>query len=279
MKINYRKIFIASTIIFTISLFVYSFAFFPTGYVGTTRKNQGNLGCICHHDTASAIVNVEIIGPDSIPAGTTALYRVKLTGGPAVTGGFNVANYRDSSPDTLSLTAVPGDTSIRKELSELTHTHPKFFSNDTVSWYFQYTASNILGFDTLYATGNSTNNDNQTDTVDRWNWSLNKPVKIFTPIGIINISSIAEKFSLSQNYPNPFNPVTQINFTIAKTSDVKIKVYDVTGNEVAVPVNSRLAEGEYRIDFNGTNLSSGAYFYSLIIDGRNISTKKMLLVK
>ena len=121
MKINYRKIFISATILFVIGLFAYSFAFFPTGYVGTTRKGQVNLGCVCHADTANSIVNVQIIGPDSIPVNTTAFYRVKVNGGPAILGGFNIANNND----TVSLTGVPNDTMVRKQDGELTHTHPK----------------------------------------------------------------------------------------------------------------------------------------------------------
>ncbi len=274
MKINYRKIFISATILFVIGLFAYSFAFFPTGYVGTTRKGQVNLGCVCHADTANSIVNVQIIGPDSIPVNTTAFYRVKVNGGPAILGGFNIANNND----TVSLTGVPNDTMVRKQDGELTHTHPKPYNADTVSWIIRYTARSTPGWDTLYATSNSANGNGHSDG-DIWNWSLNKPVRLYIPVGIINISSVAKEYSLSQNYPNPFNPVTQIVFSVAKASDIKIKIYDITGNEVALPVNEKLGAGEYRVDFNGTNLASGTYFYSLLADGKVVSTKKMLLVK
>ncbi|KXK54278.1 MAG: hemagluttinin repeat-containing protein [Chlorobi bacterium OLB5] len=279
MKFNYRKLIIPVFILIVISMFAYSFNWFPTGYVGTTRKNQINLGCICHDDTASSIVNVQILGPDSVPAGTTALYRIKMSGGPAITGGFNIANQRDNGNDTLTLSGVPGDTMIRKQEGELTHSHPKPFSSDTVSWIFRYSASSVTGYDTLFATGNSTNNNQSTDTVDLWNWSLNKPVRIYNPIGIINISSVAREFSLSQNYPNPFNPVTHIKFTVAKNSDIKIKIYDILGNVIAVPVSGNMKQGEYIMDFNASGYASGAYFYSLIADGQTISTKKMLMIK
>lgn len=273
-----RRIFISLTVLFVIGLFAYSFNWFPGGYVGTTRKGQVNLGCICHGDTATSSVTVQIIGLDSVPAGSTVFYRVKTSHGPAVRGGFNLANYRDNGADTLSLSRVPGDTMVRKQDGELTHTQPKFFSNDTVSWVVRYTASNVIGWDTLYATSNSTNNDT-TSSNDNWNWSLNKPIRIYNPIGIISISTIAKDFSLSQNYPNPFNPVTQINFSVAKTSDIRIKIYDILGNIVNQPVNQRMNPGEFRVDFNASNLASGTYFYSLIADGVTISTKRMLLIK
>jgi len=279
MKFNYRKLFIPTAALFIISMFAYSFSWFPTGYVGTTKKNGGDLGCVCHHDAPSPNVTVQVIGPDSVPAGTTALYRVKISNGPAITGGFNVANHRDGGSDTLTLTGVPGDTMIRKQEGELTHTHPKPFSSDTVSWTFRYTASGVTGYDTLFATGNSTNNNLTADTLDMWNWSVNKTVRVYNPIGIVNISSIAKEFSLSQNYPNPFNPVTQINFSVAKTSDVKIRIFDILGNEISVAVNQRMTPGEYKLDFDGSKLSSGTYFYSLSADGKTISTKKMLMIK
>lgn len=274
MKFNYRKLFYPVTSLFIISLFVYSFNWFPFGYTGTTKKGGTGLGCVCHGVDPTTNISVNILGPDSVQAGQIANFRVSISHGPAVTGGFNLASYLD----TNSLYPVPGDTMIKRQDQELTHTHPKFFSNDTVSWIIKYTAPGTAGIDTLYATGNSTNNDGISDN-DLWNWSSNKTVRIYNPIGIINISTIAKEFSISQNFPNPFNPVTQINFSIAKASDIKIKIFDIIGNEISVPVNQRMTPGEYRVDFNGSDLASGTYFYSLIADGKTISTKKMLMIK
>ena len=91
-------------------------------------------------------------------------------------------------------------------------------------------------------------------------------------------SEIPNKFSLSQNYPNPFNPNTKIKFQIAKMFDVKLVVYDILGCEVATLVNERLKAGTYEVDFDGRELPSGVYFYSLISDSF-IETKKMILIK
>lgn len=94
-----------------------------------------------------------------------------------------------------------------------------------------------------------------------------------------------EEFSLSQNYPNPFNPVTKIKFTIpdvtlsgVEGSLVTLKVFDVLGNEVATLVNEYKPAGNYEIDFNASELSSGVYYYQLK-SGSFISTKKMILLK
>ena len=101
----------------------------------------------------------------------------------------------------------------------------------------------------------------------------------FSPVSVQNISNeVPEKFSLGQNYPNPFNPSTNIKFNLKTTGIVKLAVYDITGREVAQLVNSSLTPGTYQYTFDGSGLSSGAYFYRLETDGF-VETKKMLLVK
>jgi Secretion system C-terminal sorting domain len=88
------------------------------------------------------------------------------------------------------------------------------------------------------------------------------------------------EYSLEQNYPNPFNPSTTIKFAIPKDGNVSLKVFDVTGRQVAVLVNGlNLRAGTMSYDFDGSDLSSGIYFYSLIVDNNLISTKKMIMVK
>lgn len=273
MKFIYKKIFLTVTALFIISMFAYSFSWFPFGYVGTTRKDNVNLGCVCHGDTATPSVIVQIIGPDSVAAGQTAFFRLKLSGGPSIKGGMNVASQYGI------LDTVPGmGTELDTAVDELKHYIPKSFNADTVSWVFKYTAPSAPVNDTLFGTANSVN-DTLGSEGDNWNWSPNKNVRVYNPIGIINLSTIAGEFSISQNFPNPFNPVTQIDFSVARTSDIKIRIFDILGNEIAVPVAQQMKPGKYRIDFNGSQLSSGTYFYSLTADGKTISTKKMLLVK
>ncbi|MCK9424822.1 MAG: T9SS type A sorting domain-containing protein [Ignavibacteriaceae bacterium] len=85
-------------------------------------------------------------------------------------------------------------------------------------------------------------------------------------------------FTLYQNYPNPFNPNTTINYQIPTTCFVSLKVYDVLGNEVAVLVNEEKQAGNYNIDFNGSNLASGIYYYTLRADNF-VQNRKMILLK
>ena len=95
-----------------------------------------------------------------------------------------------------------------------------------------------------------------------------------------NISNkiIPNEFQLFQNYPNPFNPSTKINFSIAKSSLVSLKVYDVLGREVACLVNETKSVGNYEVTFNANEFSSGIYYYKLKA-GNFIEIKKMNLVK
>jgi hypothetical protein len=92
-------------------------------------------------------------------------------------------------------------------------------------------------------------------------------------------NNIPDKFSLSQNYPNPFNPSTNIRYQIPKNSFVILKVYNILGKEIATLVNEKLSPGEYESTFDGGNLPSGVYFYSLYSDGVRIDTKKLVMLK
>jgi len=114
-----------------------------------------------------------------------------------------------------------------------------------------------------------------------WKSSLSQ----ITSVNDNNIGEIPETFSLAQNYPNPFNPSTKIRFSIPSVtlsgvegSRVQLKVYDVLGNDVATVVNEEKPAGNYEVNFNASQLSSGIYFYKLQA-GSFIQTRKMILIK
>jgi len=96
--------------------------------------------------------------------------------------------------------------------------------------------------------------------------------------GVHQNSTVAENYSLKQNYPNPFNPSTTISFTIPKADFVTLKVYNSAGKEVRTLLNKKIEQGNYDINFDADNLSSGIYFYTLV-SSNFTSTKKMMLVK
>ena len=93
---------------------------------------------------------------------------------------------------------------------------------------------------------------------------------------------VPEKYDLSQNYPNPFNPSTKINYDLPTDGKVSIKLFDMSGKEVASLVNEVKTAGYHTVDFNASNLSSGVYFYRISVEANGINftaTKKMMLVK
>jgi len=85
-------------------------------------------------------------------------------------------------------------------------------------------------------------------------------------------------FDLEQNYPNPFNPSTNIKFSVPESGDVRLAVYNLVGEEVAVLVDGFSEAGFFEVTFNASSLPSGAYFYKLQ-SGNNVVAKKMLLMK
>ncbi|GBD86931.1 hypothetical protein BMS3Abin03_00856 [bacterium BMS3Abin03] len=100
---------------------------------------------------------------------------------------------------------------------------------------------------------------------------------------------VPDDFKLFQNYPNPFNPSTKIKFTISKSpllggdrrgglQFAKLVVYDILGNEVAALVNRELPAGNHEVEFDGSNLPGGVYFYRLQA-GSFVSSKKMILLR
>jgi hypothetical protein len=98
---------------------------------------------------------------------------------------------------------------------------------------------------------------------------------------------IVRNYNLSQNYPNPFNPTTVIKFTIpqsplpggdGRSGFITLKIYDVLGKELITLVSEELPQGEYEVTFDASGLSSGIYFYQLIV-GSDMLTKQMILLK
>jgi len=89
---------------------------------------------------------------------------------------------------------------------------------------------------------------------------------------------ILNEFSLHQNYPNPFNPSTTINYSIAKSGFVTLKIYNMLGQEIAKLVSENKSAGNYTALFDASQLSSGTYLYKLSSRNQHV-TKKMLLIK
>jgi chitinase len=106
-----------------------------------------------------------------------------------------------------------------------------------------------------------------------------------TLVSVKNQEESVKRYKLFQNYPNPFNPISKIKYQISKTGDriqnseVKLKIYDILGKEIATLVNEKLNPGTYEVSFDASELNSGVYFYSMFIDGMLMDTKKLSLIK
>jgi len=164
-----------------------------------------------------------------------------------------------------------------------------FWTTDTLSGYTQ--VNMIAVADTfkanipaqplntkVYYYISATSNSSKTVTKPFTAPSGNFRFTVMNPVAINNEPSVITNYNLEQNYPNPFNPMTSIRFSLAKSGLTTIKVYDVLGREIAELLNEVKESGTHFVNFDGSYLTSGIYFYK-ISSGNFSDTKKMLLVK
>jgi len=101
---------------------------------------------------------------------------------------------------------------------------------------------------------------------------------VLADVNPIGGGNLPVKFDLAQNYPNPFNPVTKIIFDLPERTKATLDVFNVLGQKVATLVDAELAADRYEVEWDGTNVASGIYFYRLSTD-QFLMTKKMMLLK
>lgn len=241
-----------------------------TGFTNRTRKTSLS-GCGgCHGGNPTNDVTVSISGPDSVTVSQSATYTLTITKGSKNGAGFDIATRRGVLAPVSSGMILSG--------TELTHSSNRPMTSGTISFQFNYTAPSTAGTDSLFATGLATNSDASTSG-DDWNWAPEKKIIVRNSVGIQNISSeIPSSFKLDQNFPNPFNPTTKVRFSLPETAFTNLTFYDISGKVIDKAFNGKLSAGVYEYSLNGTNLSSGIYFYTLTA-GSNVITKKMMLTK
>lgn len=261
-------VFILFFIIWAVLLYANS-----TGITGRTKLGSTQ-GCTCHAASANASVKVSISGPTELDVNQTALYSVTIEGGPLSAAGTNIAT------DNGTLATVDG--SLKLDSGELTHTSPKNPSNDAVTFEFEYTAPGAAGEATIAANGNSVNLSGD-NTGDSWNFAENVGITI-NPVSAVtdDQNMVPGKFELSQNYPNPFNPRTTISYTVGAYRDtplqkVNLTIFNILGEKITILVSEFQPAGNYKVNFDGSNLESGTYFYVLSVDGKSQSRRMTLL--
>ena len=131
--------------------------------------------------------------------------------------------------------------------------------------------------------GYDVNNNQILLTYQNWissNWETNGKKESFYQIltSFGNENTNIKNYLLLQNFPNPFNPITKISYELPKTSKVDLKIFNTLGQEVVSLVNEEKPAGYYEVEFNGSSLASGIYYFTLRA-GDFIQTKKMILIK
>ncbi len=91
-------------------------------------------------------------------------------------------------------------------------------------------------------------------------------------------NTVPSAYALEQNYPNPFNPSTEIEYSVARSGLVNLRVYNMLGQEISTLFSGIQQPGNYRIKFDGGHLTSGVYFYRLEAGGTSVA-RKMVLTK
>ncbi len=169
---------------------------------------------------------------------------------------------------------IPGEIIFRPGFNSLNIVRSPDFTyafGETVTVTLTAGVRSILG---LSLDGNENGVEEGSPTDDyTWSFTIEQPTSVDG-----HSDEKVTSYQLKQNYPNPFNPVTTINYQIPELSFVTLKVYDVLGSEVAILVNEEKLIGRYEVEFDGSELTSGIYFYKLQA-GDFIETKKMILIK
>lgn len=130
----------------------------------------------------------------------------------------------------------------------------------------------LESLETYYWRVQSKNDIGEADWSDIWSFQTSETVSAE------ELADLPEDVKLKQNYPNPFNPITTIRYAVPEETDVQLEVYNTLGEHVATLVSGRQSAGEYEVDFDGSDYSSGVFLYRLQ-SGDQVITRKMLLVK
>ena len=113
-----------------------------------------------------------------------------------------------------------------------------------------------------------------------WNWMSFDYIGIegTKVVSAEDVTEIPQSFSLAQNYPNPFNPSTVITYTLPKSGNVKLEIYNIMGQRISTLVDEFEHSGIHKLQFDAQNIASGVYFYRIQINSTTI-TKSMVLLR
>jgi len=278
---------------------LFGFSGYPTGVIGRKTgivgRNAWNNEVVLQSVTIQPGVRIEISNKSYDAATRTLTATIVITALTDLTGDFNI-NYVLSENNLIYPQRVYTDCGgIDTTINDYTHDHvvKSMMNGDAGEMIHSgaWTTGQQVTRNLSYVVPNApqVSEPNNCDlnifvykqgTSISVNSNVQQAMKtsLTGTTGIQNQNSIVNDYSLSQNYPNPFNPTTSFSFSIPKDGNTSLKFYDILGNEVDTYVNGFLKAGVYSVEFDGSKLSSGIYFYTLSSSEFSL-TKKMILTK
>ncbi|MFA7331902.1 MAG: T9SS type A sorting domain-containing protein [Candidatus Delongbacteria bacterium] len=188
-------------------------------------------------------------------------------------GGQLDYNCSGDGPDGVPVTMTVVSGAIARSFVRMVHCAGNGDQGDVIAEFFysDFPGIDFSAVDQLSFTFNQT--------------PVNSPVDYF----VYGINTICDdnfvgadeqpaRFELGNAYPNPFNPATTLEFSLAENSQASLKVYDLSGRQVATLVDGLTERGSHSVTFDAGALPSGVYFYTLQADGQS-QTRKMVLMK
>ena len=258
----------------------------PVNWYSTNTGFTNNItqSSVAHSGTSSAKGEIILFSGVPFPPGLTAggiTQRVTITQNhSAVTGYYQYYPHVPSL--TMSLYVAVNFFDAQSQFTAQGSLLLPF--GTTSSWQpfsvpmnYSSGSGNLSAFASIQFTISGTGSPAPADMIG--SYFLLDDVALAPPTGVKeNAGEIPTELSLDQNYPNPFNPATNIEFSIPEQSFVRLKVFNMLGEEIASLVNEEMRAGNYTADWNAAGMPSGVYMYSLRT-GNSVLTKRMMLVK
>jgi hypothetical protein len=198
----------------------------------------------------------------------------RFTGGfPAVVVGVYPANSALDVPIQAALrwSPAPAATSYRVQVSLVSTFSPALL--DTAAIVDTTFAPAVLQNYKIYFWRVKAAN-----AIGSGDWSLTYRFRTVQATGVEEEEAFPSEYTLAQNYPNPFNPVTNIRFTVPRSSHIRLAVFDLLGREVASLVDSELPAGSYTVQWDGSAAASGMYLCRMQA-GDFVRINRMLLLR
>ena len=270
------------------------------------KNDDPSLGQVIYQPVLSDFINISV-GAENVSMQSNAILNNKIKKQSdnilSVLGVPDQKEYFLNVGNSLILDMGPGGEIVNGDSSDIIIFAKNYKTQDTSIVFIDVSLSNdttgfwesigiimeVSSFDISQLSQNNyryvkiSNYSNLPSSVDSVGCFIDAVVSIHDSLVATTINEpvfkqIPDAFSLSQNYPNPFNPYTNISFSLPKTTNVKIEVFNILGQRVATLVDNKIQTGNHILTFDGSQLASGLYFYTIKAD-KFYQVRKMLLMK